>query len=79
MERRFLQKNELRTDSAGRRLEGYAAVWNAISEDLGGFRETIRSGAFKNAIKGGDVRCLINHDASKILGRTTAGDRKSVV
>lgn len=54
-------------------MEGYAANFNVLSEDLGGFREMLMPGCFKNAIAGSDVRGLFNHNPDKILGRNTAG------
>ena len=64
---------ELRSDGDGLTLGGYAAVFNSMSEDLGGFREIIRPGAFRDSIAGGaDVRLLINHDGMP-LARTTSG------
>jgi len=55
-------------------LEGYAARFNQPSKDMGGFIETIKPGAFSNALaKGQDVRCLFNHSADRVLGRTKSG------
>ena len=52
---------------------GIAAVINSVT-DLGYFEEVIEQGAFDNALsKQYDIRCLFNHEADLILGRTTAG------
>jgi len=60
-------------DDSVRRLVGHAAVFN-IRTDIGGFfEEQIRPGAFSEAIRNDDVRALIDHDSSLVLGRNTAG------
>ena len=51
---------------------GIAAVSNSVT-DLGYFEEVIEKGAFDNALsKDYDIRCLFNHEAELILGRTKA-------
>ena len=64
---------EFRADEDGNILEGYAAVFNSLSQDLGGFREYITPGAFSDAVREDDVRALFNHDPSQVLGRTKSG------
>ena len=61
-------------EGAKPRIIGYAAVFNSLSEDLGGFRETIHVGAFTRSLReGADVRALVDHEPGKILGRRSAG------
>lgn len=59
------------TDDEKMIVEGYALRFNTLSNDLGGFVETISPEALKEADLS-DVRCLIDHDSSKVLGRTTS-------
>jgi uncharacterized protein len=64
----------VRNDDAGNVIiEGYAAVFNSRSQNLGGFVEQIAPGAFKKTIKEADVKGLVNHDPNKIIGRSRAG------
>lgn len=59
---------------AGITLTGYAAKYNVMSDDLGGFREIIKPGAFRRAVEENqDVRFLFNHDSDNILARTKSG------
>lgn len=53
-------------------IEGYFAVFNS-NYDMGwGMSESIAPGAFTEAL-GGDVRALVNHDTTLVLGRNKAG------
>ncbi|NLA25705.1 MAG: HK97 family phage prohead protease [Bacteroidales bacterium] len=76
LEKRFIpvEDSEIRVegDDKERKITGYAAVFNRKSENLGGFVEIIRPGAFKEAIKDADVRALFNHDSNYVIGRTTS-------
>ena len=53
-------------------IEGYFAVFNKETELFRGAFEEIDSGAF-DATLGNDIRALINHDTSLVLGRNKAG------
>ena len=53
-------------------IEGYFAVFNSNYELWEGATESIAPGAFDKTISG-DIRALINHDTTLVLGRTTAG------
>lgn len=55
------------------RLVGYAAVFDLPSENLGGFTEVIRRGAFAKTVREADIRALWNHDPNYVLGRTKNG------
>lgn len=75
-ERRIVSSDlSLRTSGGRPQLVGHAAVFNRDSELLDGtFIERIAPGAFRGSIeRRDDVRALINHDATLILGRTTSG------
>ena len=79
IERRFVKGAQVRTakgDTPG--IEGYAAVFDEeyVLWDGASFRvvEIVKPGTFTRALKEKqDVRCLFNHDANNLLGRTAAG------
>jgi len=60
-------------------FRGYAATYNSLSENLGGFREMISPGAFDAALSrsglgaGAGVLALFNHSNDHVLGRSTSG------
>ncbi len=79
IERRFSAGIVSRASSAQdtqTKIGGYAAKFGARSEDMGAggikFFEIIEPGFFDNVL-GDDCRCLFNHDANLILGRTKSG------
>jgi len=50
----------------GRRLQGYAVVFNTPAK-VGGFTETVLPGAFRASLASGlDVLALVDHDPSKL-------------
>ena len=53
-------------------IEGYFSVFNSPYELWEGATEIIKPGAFSNCLSQ-DVRALINHDSTLVLGRTRAG------
>ena len=53
-------------------IEGYFSVFNSTYEVGPGMSESIAPGAFTDTISG-DIRALINHDSTLVLGRTKAG------
>ncbi len=65
--------SELRaSDDEVRKIGGYAALFNATSDDLYFGEETIEPGAFTKTLKEADVRALWNHDTNFVLGRNKA-------
>ncbi len=68
IERRFAP---LETEITGRKLGGYAAVFNQIA-DIGQYLEQLAPTAFRSALSAPDrdVRGLFNHDPNMILART---------
>lgn len=74
LERRMtLGEVEVRSVGSRAYIEGYAAVFNRRSGNLGGFVEVVERTAFNKTVKEADVRALQNHDPNRVLGRTRAG------
>ena len=77
MERRERQLRSVATEFATRQdgdtphISGYFAVFNSIYEIAPGMSESIAPGAFSRTLSN-DVRALINHDSTLVLGRTKA-------
>ncbi len=70
---RFTSSQLRAKKGAGLGIEGHGAVFNQLSQDLGGWRERIMPGAFtRNLATQPDVRALFNHDPNQVLGRTKA-------
>lgn len=79
-ERRFTAvRVEVRTAADSHTIGGYAARFNAPSQNLGGFREFIAPGAFNRAASrnwpgaGTGVVARYNHDDMYLLGNTDSG------
>lgn len=72
-----LPEVELRADTDSGKFVGYAALYNTLSQDLGGFREKIRSGAFERTLKDESIDTIANVDhstnVSDLLGRSSDG------
>src|SRR5277367_5678504 len=73
---RYLPARELRaTKNADgtRTVSGYAAVFNSLSVDFGGWQEIVAPGAFTRFLLANpDVVCLRDHDNAILLGRTAS-------
>lgn len=63
---------ETRAEDGNLYIEGYFAVFGSEYRMYENAIETIDEDAFDGALDG-DIRALVNHDTTLVLGRTTAG------
>ncbi len=74
VERRFTSGAvEVRQRGNATVIEGHAAVFEKLSQNLGGFVERVMPGAFTKTLQEADVRALFNHDENLVLGRNKSG------
>lgn len=66
-----MENIQTRDDDDTPRIEGYFSVYNSVYQITSDMSESIEAGAFSDSL-GGDVRALINHDTTLVLGRTAA-------
>ncbi len=78
---------ERRTESGGVEVReegdtvvatGYAAVFDKMSQNLGGFIERVAPGTFRSTLNQADVRALWNHEPDHLLGRSGNGTLRMV-
>lgn len=65
------QEFKTREDGDELIIEGYFAVFDSNYDICPGMSESIAPGAFTNTITG-DIRALVNHDTTLVIGRTKA-------
>ena len=69
-----LRSIEIRTVEDSRKIEGVSIVFNALSNDLGGFREMIIPEAVEGVIEQSDIFFLYNHTSDRgFLARSKFG------
>lgn len=74
VERRAFAECRAEASDNGKKIRGYAIRFNAMSVDLGGFKELIDPSAVDRTLSEGlDVRALVDHDSGKVIGRTRSG------
>jgi HK97 family phage prohead protease len=66
------QKFQTRDENGDLIIEGYFSVFDSPYELWEGVTEVVKPGAFDGCL-GQDVRALINHDSTLVLGRNKAG------
>lgn len=54
-------------------IEGYFSVFDSSYQMFDNYVEHVKRGAFVDTLESDDIRALINHDTTLVLGRNTAG------
>lgn len=74
---RFMREAQVdfktREDGEDRYIEGYFSVFDSEYQIWDDWIEIVKHGAFKDTLLKDDIRALINHDTTLVLGRNTAG------
>lgn len=80
IQRRSSRASEFRAAEVDgvRSIEAYFSVFSDIYECFPGCTESVDAHAFDGTIND-DVRCLVNHDTSRVLGRTKPGTLRLLV
>lgn len=77
IETRFYELKDMKLEERedkSPRLVGYAVRYNALSQDLGGFKERFLPHSFARSLENGpDILALIQHDMTKVMGRRSSG------
>lgn len=64
-------------ENGTKKIEGYAAVFNSDSVDMGLYTESLAPGAFSRTLRENpDVRALFDHDTGRVIGRIKSGTLK---
>ena len=63
---------QTRDEDGEKYIEGYFAVFNSNYDIAPDMSESVAPGAFTETLSG-DIRALVNHDTTLVLGRTKAG------
>lgn len=69
MEKRSLGMSDIRAEEDNLKIGGYFVLFNDETELYDGIFEKVDSRALDKTLTN-DIRCLFNHDTSKVLGRT---------
>lgn len=71
--RTFAGTVEFRAEGKKLIAAGYAATFDKLSQNLGGFVEKVAPGTFAKTLQEQDIRALFNHDENYVLGRLASG------